>query len=315
MPAVLKVTRSASLFLDNDELGVVDPGDILLHTIVVSHDTGSNAPATNVVISDTFQNATIVSGTLNVSPIATNDSYTAVGNTLLLAGGAANPGSGPSVSISGKVTDNDSDTLAGGAPDSFTVVASSGATSQGGSFTLNADGSFSYVSAPGFTGTDTFTYQLRDNGADNIAGNADDLVSNFATVSITVTGTVWYVDSAAGAGGNGTSTNPFNTLAPLNGAGGAGDVDAAGHTIYVKGNATGPIALEANQKLIGTGGSRRRGLHDRSGHQQQLLHRQRRRRLHGHAQHRQHRRRRQYHRHLGDRGHHRQQLRHAHRQR
>jgi hypothetical protein len=260
MPAILKVTRTTSLVNDQDENGVFDPGDTVLHTIVLKHTktsegdaATSDAPATNVYITDTFNGSTLVNGSLNVSPLATNDSYTAVGNTLLIAGGAANPGSGPAITISGKVTDNDSDTLAGGAPDSFTVIPASGASAQGGSFTLNADGSFTYVSAPGFTGVDSFTYQLRDNGADNIAGNADDLLSNVATVSVTVTGTVWYVDPSAAPGGNGTSVSPFQNLSALNGANGAGDVDAAGSTIYVKGAATGPITLEANQKLIGTG--------------------------------------------------------------
>jgi hypothetical protein len=45
------------------------------------------------------------------------------------------------------------------------------------SFTLNADGSFSYTPAPNFSGSDSFTYKARDN---------TNLDSNVATVSITV---------------------------------------------------------------------------------------------------------------------------------
>jgi VCBS repeat-containing protein len=46
-----------------------------------------------------------------------------------------------------------------------------------GTLTLNADGSFTYTPAAGFTGTDSFTYQASDGI----------LTSNIATVTIAVT--------------------------------------------------------------------------------------------------------------------------------
>jgi hypothetical protein len=63
-----------------------------------------------------------------------------------------------------------------------------------GALTLNADGSFTYTPSPGFSGTDSFTYQANDG----------QLTSNVATVSIVVnppaTDEVWVDDSApAGA--------------------------------------------------------------------------------------------------------------------
>ena len=48
-----------------------------------------------------------------------------------------------------------------------------------GALTLNADGSFTYIPNTGFTGTDNFTYQAKD----------DTALSNLATVLITVTAT------------------------------------------------------------------------------------------------------------------------------
>src|SRR4029077_18635827 len=65
------------------------------------------------------------------------------------------------------------------------------ATAQGGSVTLNANGTFTYISAVGFEGVDTFTYTLRDTGLDAVAGNADDLTDT-GTVSITVGPAVWF---------------------------------------------------------------------------------------------------------------------------
>ena len=65
---------------------------------------------------------------------------------------------------------------------------------------------------------------------------------------------VWYVDDDAAAGGDGTSANPFNSLASLNGAGGAGDVDGAGDRIYVlAGTYSSGFELEANQTFEGQG--------------------------------------------------------------
>src|SRR5204862_188760 len=46
-----------------------------------------------------------------------------------------------------------------------------------GSLTLNGNGSFTYTPATGFTGTDSFTYQARDNSL---------ALSNTATVTLTV---------------------------------------------------------------------------------------------------------------------------------
>ena len=113
-------------------------------------------------------------------------------------------------------------------------------------------GSFTYISQAGDTGTDTFTYTVRDKGLDGIAGNADDLVS-VGTVSITLTNKVWYVDNTAGPGGDGTSTNPFNSLADVSGASGP---DGVGDIIYVNtgsGDYTGGITLLNNQTLHGEG--------------------------------------------------------------
>lgn len=45
---------------------------------------------------------------------------------------------------------------------SYTAVPASGATAQAGSFVLLSDGSFAYKAAPGYTGSDSFTYRDND---------------------------------------------------------------------------------------------------------------------------------------------------------
>jgi CSLREA domain-containing protein len=100
----------------------------------------------------------------NSSPIATNDNYATDENTPL------------SVPAPGVLT-NDTDADSG---QTRTAIQVSG-PSHASSFTLNANGSFSYTPVAGFAGTDTFTYKARDNSGD--AGTQD---SNTATVTITV---------------------------------------------------------------------------------------------------------------------------------
>jgi len=103
---------------------------------------------------------TITVNPVNDAPVADDDSYTAVEDTLL------------SVSAPG-VLDGDTD-LDG---DSLTAVLDNGPTN--GSLTLNPNGSFTYTPNANFCGAtgDSFTYHANDGTAD----------SNVATVSIDVT--------------------------------------------------------------------------------------------------------------------------------
>ena len=134
---------------------------------------------------------------INASPIAFNDSgYTTAGNV-------------PFTTVV-SVLANDAEPLGpeGLLLNAGTTIQNTGtfASAFGGSVTLNADGTFTYISAVGFEGTDTFTYTLRDTGLDAIAGNADDLTDT-GTVSITVGPAVWFIDNTAAPGGNGTVRN------------------------------------------------------------------------------------------------------------
>jgi hypothetical protein len=94
----------------------------------------------------------------NRAPVAANDSFSTAQNTTL---NVAAPG----------VLANDSD------PEGNAITAALVSGPARGTLTLNADGSFIYTPASGFTGSDSFTYQASDGS----------LASNMATVSLTVT--------------------------------------------------------------------------------------------------------------------------------
>jgi len=179
----------------------------------------------------------------NVDPVAVNQTYSTFGNTVLEVAGADIPGDEvtsvtSATSLLNGATDADGDTLS--------VQAGTFATTAGGSVTIFSDGSFYYTPEAGDTSVaDTFTFTILD-------GNGG---SDTATATINVSDDrIWYVDDDAAAGGDGTSANPFNSLASLNGAGGAGDVDSAGDRIYVlDGTYSSGFELEANQTFEGQG--------------------------------------------------------------
>ncbi|MBE2216349.1 MAG: tandem-95 repeat protein, partial [Opitutaceae bacterium] len=82
-------------------------------------------------------------GAPNGAPTATNDTFDAVANQPLVLGA---PG----------VLANDSD------PEGQAITAQLASAPSSGSVTLNANGSFTYTPAPGFTGAATFTYRSHD---------------------------------------------------------------------------------------------------------------------------------------------------------
>ena len=131
----------------------------------------SYAPNANFTGADTFtyrasdgeltSNVATVSITVNsrnTAPSASNDSYsTGAGQTL-------------TVSAATGILANDSD------PENDILTAAVVSNPTGGTLTLNADGSFTYVPNANFRGADTFTYRASDG----------ELSSNTATATVTV---------------------------------------------------------------------------------------------------------------------------------
>lgn len=185
-------------------------------------------------------------------PVAASYAYAVIGNTELVAeayaGKLADARGNVFVSSAVDLLTNASD------PDTSVSLLTAALVSApaNGSLLLQVDGSFSYVPNPGFVGVDSFTYALSDGTQSSAA----------ATVTLTVADRVWYVNNltdadAAGAknpvGGNGTSADPFDTLAALDAASTfAGDTlfVAAGDGPYDAGDANG-LTLLANQRLVG----------------------------------------------------------------
>lgn len=250
LAAVITVTNVDALGIDADGDGVADPGDQIHYTVTVQN-TG-DASATGLTFQEIINdpNLTLVAGSINVSPLAINDTFAAVANTQLVVGNAT-PLGGPVATLAGNVLSNDMEFLG----DSFTISAFDSTSTLGGTVSMvttgvNA-GSFTYMPDAGVTGADTFTYTIRDDGIDGIAGNADDLVS-VATVTINIGAQkVWYVDNTFVGVSDGTSTNPFASLAEVTGATGP---DAAGDIIFLhsgSGSYTGGVTLLAEQTLWG----------------------------------------------------------------
>jgi hypothetical protein len=222
-------TKTDSLFTDVDNDLQADPGDTIKYTVNIS---ASGQDATGVTFTDTVDpNTAFVPGSLTATPVAVDDSYAATGNIRI---SVAAPG----------VLGNDFT----GVP-AATITAPPSTSTNGGNVALNADGSFTYNPPAGFEGVDTFSYTLTNGSG-----------SNNATVSITVSGMIWFIDNNAAActtlaGGCGRLTNPFSSLsafAALNN--GAGNNPAANDNIFVYESATdyvGPVTLLNGQRFLG----------------------------------------------------------------
>ncbi|MBY6204405.1 tandem-95 repeat protein [Halomonas denitrificans] len=125
-------------------------------------------------------------------------------------------------------------------------------TVQGGDLSINtADGTFSYNPPAGFTGADSFDYQVCDNGTPGSACSAA------VTVDLTVTDRIWFVDPAAPAGGDGRLATPFNDIDLLDAVNdGVGTNPGPGDALFVDSGAqTGSLTLLAGQRLFGAAAS------------------------------------------------------------
>ncbi|HKQ07129.1 MAG TPA: HYR domain-containing protein [Blastocatellia bacterium] len=237
LAALVSATKSYQLDTDVDGDTKADPGDTLKYTVTITN-SGSD-PATDVMFSDTIDpNTTLVPGSVVASPVAANDAYQTIGNVHIqvpVAQGViandVNPGGGTLA-----VTQVNATAVPGGG--------SASASTANGSVTMSSDGSFTYTPNAGFTGaTDSFTYTL---------GNGSGMTDT-ATVTINVSGMIWFVDDNAAAGGNGTLASPYNCLVGVGCFDPAAN-DQAGDNIFLfSGNYTGGLTLLNNQRLIGQG--------------------------------------------------------------
>ncbi len=223
--------------------GKANPGDVITYTATITN--SGSTDATGLVFNDMIDpNTTFEAGSEVASAVALNDIYpqTLVGNvsvdsSIITFSSAAN------------------DFL--GANPAATISAFDATSANGGTVTMTTSGAgigqFTYDPPAGFEGTDTFTYTLSDQ-----AGNPSPLASRKGTISLTISGMVWFINSNAGAcasGCDGRLSHPFTTLASFQAVNdGLGNHPVDGEHIFIYESATayvGPVTLRSNQKLIG----------------------------------------------------------------
>lgn len=256
--------------LANDQI-LPDTGETLTVTAVGATDQGGTAvvsaggvgvdytPALNFFGTETFTytisdgnggsdtaTVTVNIASVNDPPIADNETYNLIGNTLLHINSAGAIGTPP---VGVPVYDSAQDHLLIGDSDpeaeTISVTAGTFATVGGGSITLAADGSFSYRPPAGAT-TDSYTYTVNDTSGGSSTGT---ITFNMATM-------IWYFDDTYGGTPAGTSSAPFNsmqdmTMAPF----------ADNHIVFVfEGSSTTPgnewdglWQLRPGMRLIGEG--------------------------------------------------------------
>ena len=218
---------------------------------------GTPTAASNTSAPQTF---TITVTAVNDAPLVVNETFELLGNTelrvdMVLGTTPHTSETTPNTNAVEGVLDNDGDPEG----DPFAVTAIAGCSdvtapfdctlASGAVVHVDANGEFSYTPAPG-TAAGSFTYTVTDAPAAGVP------ISLTGTVTFTFFDMFWYVDPDASAGGNGTSSAPFNTLgaATLAGTGGTGDQDDADDYIFIYGATaalTSGIELEAGQHLIG----------------------------------------------------------------
>ncbi|MDX1943496.1 MAG: Ig-like domain-containing protein, partial [Saprospiraceae bacterium] len=236
----IEVKQSDKIKTDGGTVGKANAGDVIQYKVKIENTGGANANGVKLnAVPDaktTFVNSSFVS-----TSVAVNDAYTCTGNV------------GINVPAANGVLSNDFDDNLGGATLTCNTC---NPTTNGGTITLHNDGSFMYVPAAGYTGSDQFTYTINDatipDGATPIAGDIT------ATVNITISNMIWFIDnSSVAALSDGRRSSPFKTLASFESVNGTGGLNpAAGHTIYIEHtgiNYSGGVSLEDNQIVIGEG--------------------------------------------------------------
>jgi len=214
--------------------GRATPGNNVTYTITINNAAGAGTATNTKINNPTPLNTTL--GTIQTTCLAINDTYPCTGNLSI------------SIPAGSGVLLNDRDPDNVGPAITATAIAG-GATGQGGTVTLNADGSFTYNPPAGYTGADTFSYTLNDG-----EGNTDT-----AVVTITVSDMIWFINENAGTNGDGRLATPFNNLASFQAINdGIGNHPKAGQSIFLYESAddyAGGITLlgaaGGGQRLIG----------------------------------------------------------------
>lgn len=205
-------------------------------TVTAATASGCSGSATvNLTVAAANQAPTVAAATI---------AYDVIGNTQLHVAGATRPGVTALVDAAGVLAKSGAADADGPGP--LATVPQADAATAHGRVTVDADGSFTYVPDAGYTGADSFVAQVTDSA-----------LTVDVTVDLTVASRVWYVNNHTDAnnpsGGDGRSTDAFETLAAADGAAGENDIIF----VFAGDTATTPltdgITLKNGQKLLGEG--------------------------------------------------------------
>ena len=210
------------------------PGDTLHYEVTITN-TGSD-PANNVSYNETHNVGVVtpIDATIEVTPIAFDDN------------GGSLEGNTPITFNQATFLANDVD------PDGAELnldIVSVGNAMHGTVSIDTVTGIITFTPETGYEGAASFEYTVVDEQGHNSVTTG--------VVSLTVTDAVWYVDSAAAPGGDGSFGHAFQSLAALTTGGGSDGLDDGNDTIFIYNRGTDysgqGIVLEAGQKLLGDG--------------------------------------------------------------
>lgn len=128
--------------------------------------------------------------------------------------------------------------LANDTGDLITLGSVDASSSNGGTITLDPDGSLLYLPPAGYTGPDSFDYTIR-NGFGSSTG----------TISVSVQGMVWFVNAAGLEPGDGRLNTPFRSLNELP------TLKDGNAVFFHEGTYSGASGLADGVRLIGQGAS------------------------------------------------------------
>ena len=221
-----------SATLDDNITNRVLRGTTVTNTLVITNSGDTNATSVLLTI-PTPANATDVAGSIRITPVAVDDSYTALGNTVMTVAAGAG------------VLTNDFDPDGNIVVKTNSVVSTGGTASPVGALVINTDGSFTYTPGLGATGTDVFKYTITDNQGQ------DSLTPGFVTFTMTLR--VWYVQNAS-INGDGRSSTPFNNLTSVSTAANTNtDIIYVFSDIGANAKLNGNLVLDDGQQLLGQG--------------------------------------------------------------
>ncbi|MEZ0343103.1 Ig-like domain-containing protein, partial [Mycobacterium sp. pV006] len=180
--------------------------------------------------------ATTATGTVTISISAVDDPVVAIDDT--------NTGTEDQGPVSGNVLDNDRDQNVDGQGETLTVTpVAGGTTTNGGAYTIDAAGNYTYVAAPDFNGTDSFEYTVSD-GTTTATGTVTITIAAVNDPVVAIDDTAEGVEDGAPVSGNVLDndrdhnvdgTDEVLTVTPISGSttnGGTYSIDAEGNYTY-----------------------------------------------------------------------------------